>query len=137
MSRKTTPDPEKAAALVPRALLGTSVAVLVVGVLLNSQGRTAGAPSLFSWVAVAWAVVAPLVAVALRGQGLVAPPRASAATADETAAHARRTILFFALLESAAVLCGVAAIVSPPWWPLPAALFPLAVMVLNLPSSLG
>jgi hypothetical protein len=38
--RDTAPDPQKAVALVPRALLGTSVAVLVVGALLSSQGQT-------------------------------------------------------------------------------------------------
>ena len=100
MSPSTTPDPQKAAALVPRALLGTSVAVLVVGAFLNSQGQAAGGPEALSWAAVAWA---------------------------------RRTVLFFAVLESAAVLAGIAAIVSPPAWPLAAGLVPVAVMVLNLP----
>jgi hypothetical protein len=133
MSARETPEPGKAAAVVPRALLGTSVAVLVVGALLNTRGQTAGGPEALSWAAVAWALVAPLVAVVLRGQGLVAAPERDLPP-GEAAARARRTIVFFAVLESAAVLAGVAAIVSPPAWPLAAGLVPVAVMAINLPS---
>jgi hypothetical protein len=133
VSRETTPEPQKAAAVVPRALLGTSVAVLVVGAFLNSQGQTAGGPEILSWLAVAWALVAPLVAVAVRGQGLVASPPEVGEGPGETAARARRTVVFFAILEGAAVLAGIAAIVSPPAWPLAAGLIPVAVMAMNLP----
>jgi hypothetical protein len=133
MSRRAPARPDTAAAVVPRALLGTSVVILVLGALLNSQGRTAGGPEVLSWVAVAWALGAPLVAVAVRGQGLVAPPPGPATSPGESAARARPTIVFFALLESAAVLAGVASIVSPPWWPLPFGLLPVGVMALNLP----
>jgi len=45
-----------------------------------------------------------------------------------------KTIVFFGLLESAVIFCAVALIASPATWPLLAALFPLAVMALNLPS---
>lgn len=133
MSSSPTPDPRKAAAVVPRALLGTSLAVLAVGTVLNSQGQTTGGPEALSWLAAGWALVAPLVAVAVRGQGLVAPPPEAGLTPGEAAARARGTILFFAILESAAVLAGIAAIVSPPAWPLAAGLVPVAVMALNLP----
>ena len=121
----TRPAPPRPQAIVARALVGSSVAVLVMGLILNSQGQTAGGPEALSWVAVAWALLAPLVAVALRGRGLVEP-------GDD-----RASLVFFALLESAAVLGGIAAIVSRPWWPLAAALFPLAVMLLNLPPRRG
>ena len=112
----TRPAPPRPQAIVARALVGSSVAVLVMGLILNSQGQTAGGPEALSWVAVAWALLAPLVAVALRG---------------------RDSLVFFAVLESAAVLAGIAAIVSRPWWPLAAALVPLAVMLLNLPPRRG
>ena len=49
-------------------------------------------------------------------------------------ARLQKTIVFFGVLESAVVFAAVALIVSPPAWPLLAALFPLAVMALNLPS---
>jgi hypothetical protein len=137
MSPSAARGPEAAAALVPRALLGSSAAVLVLGALLNTQGQTAGGPVAFSWVAAAWALVAPLVAVAVRGQGLVAPPPPSRVSPQDAAAQARRSIVFFALLESGAVLAGVAAMVSPPWWPLAAGLVPAAVMALNLPPRAG
>lgn len=133
MSASPTPDPQKAAAVVPRALFGTSVAVLAVGTVLNSQGQALGGPEALSWVAVAWALVVPLAAVALRGQGLVAPPPEARLAPGEAAARARRTVVFFAVLESAAVLAGIAAIVSAPPWPLAAGLVPVAVMALNLP----
>ena len=132
----TRPAPPRPQAIVARALVGSSVAVLVMGLILNSQGQTAGGPEALSWVAVAWALVAPLAAVAVRGRGLVASaeePR----TPEEASVEARQSLLFFAILESAAVLGGIAAIVSRPWWPLVAALVPLAVMVLNLPPRRG
>ncbi len=56
-----------------------------------------------SWVAVAWALAAPLVAVAVRGQGLVAPPPPSRVSPQDAAAQARRSIVFFAVLESGAI----------------------------------
>jgi hypothetical protein len=121
---------------VARALVGSSVAVLVMGLILNSQGQTAGGPKALSWVAVGWALLAPVVAVAVRGRGLVEPGDVMR-TPEEQAAWARRSLLFFAVLESAAVLAGIAAIVSRPWWPLAAAAVPLAVMVLNLPPRRG
>ena len=133
MTRPTTPHP---AAIVARALVGSSVAVLVMGLILNSQGQTAGGPEALSWVGVGWALVAPLVAVAIRGQGLVARPD-EPGTPEEASVQARQSLLFFAVLESAAVLGGIAAIVSRPWWPLAAALFPLAIMLLNLPPRRG
>jgi hypothetical protein len=113
------------------------VAILVLGALLNTQGQTAGGPVVVSWVAVAWALVAPLVAVAVRGLGLVAPPPPSRVSPEDAAAQARRSIVFFAVLESGAVLAGVAAMVSPPWWPLAAGLVPVGVMALNLPPRAG
>ena len=131
MNRPIPPRPQ---AIVARALVGSSVAVLVMGLILNSQGQTAGGPEALSWVAVAWALLAPLVAV--RGRGLVASaeePR----TPEEASVEARQSLVFFAILESAAVLGGIAAIVSRPWWPLAAALVPLAVMLLNLPPRRG
>jgi len=74
-----------------------------------------------------------LVAVAVRGQGLVRRPPEAGAGPDEAAARARRAVVFFSVLESAAVLTGIAAIVSRPAWPLAVGLVPVAVMVLNLP----
>jgi hypothetical protein len=118
--------------LVARALVGSSVAVLAMGSILNRQGQTAGGPEALSWVAVGWALLAPVVAVAVRGHGLVAPGDDVRAP-EEAAARARSTLVFFAVLESAAVLAGIAAIVSRPWWPLAAGAVPLAVMLLNLP----
>ena len=132
----TRPTPPPSPAILARALVGSSVAVLALGLILNRQGQTAGGPEALSWMAVGWALVAPVVAVAVRGRGLVAPgdgPR----TPEEAAAQVRSSLVFFAVLESAAVLAGIAAIVSRPWWPLAAAVVPLAVMLLNLPPRRG
>ena len=133
MTRATPPDPM---GLVARALVGSSVAVLVMGLILNRQGQTAGGPEALSWVAVGWALLAPLVAVAVRGRGLVEPGDAARAP-EERAQRDRDSLVFFAILESAAVLGGIAAIVSRPWWPLAAGVVPLAVMLLNLPPRRG
>jgi len=85
-------------------------------------------------MAVALAVAAPLVATLVRGSGLVAPPPDRDASPAELVARLQKTIVFFGLLESAVIFCAVALIASPPTWPLLAALLPLVVMALNLPS---
>ena len=85
-------------------------------------------------MAVAWAAAAPLLATLVRGEGLVAGPPTQGATPADLVTRLQKTIVFFGVLESAVVFAAVALIVSPPAWPLLAAVFPLAVMALNLPS---
>jgi hypothetical protein len=120
--------------MVPRALLASSAAILGVAALLNSQGKTGSGPEVVSWMAVAWAALAPLLATVVRGQGLVAPSPGQAEAPEALAARLQKTIVFFGVLESAVVFAAVALIVSPSTWPVAAAVFPLAVMALNLPS---
>jgi hypothetical protein len=134
MSRGGPPDPQAALVMVPRALLGSSAAILVVAAMANSQGRAGSGPEIVSWMAVGWAAVAPLLATLVRGQGLVAPQPSQAEAAADVAARLQKTIVFFGVLECAVIFAAVALIASPPAWPLAAALFPLAVMALNLPS---
>jgi len=133
MSDRVPPDPLEALRVVPRALLGTSLALLVVATVFNSTGRSAAFPEALSTAAVAWAVVATVVAVATRGQGLVAPSPPSAESTEEAATRLRRTLVFFAILESGVAVPAVALILCRPQWPLAAALLPLATMALNLP----
>ena len=132
MSPRRAPDPRAALFTVPRALFGTSVAVIAVAAVVHAGGRPAGSGDLevISWMAVAWAALAPLVATAVRRKGL-APTLPGAAA--EPAARLQITIVFFGVLESAVVFAAAALIVSPVPWPLAAACIPLAVMVLNLP----
>jgi len=137
MSRGGPPDPQSALVRVPRALLGTSAAILVVAAVLNSQGQSGSGPEIVSWMALGWAAAAPLLATLVRGQGLVAAPPSQGETSADVAARLQKTIVFFGVLESAVVFGAVALIVSPPTWPLAASLFPLAVMALNLPSRQG
>lgn len=136
MSKGGPPDPKSALVMVPRALLGTSAAILAVAAIMNSQGESGSGPEVVSWMAVGWAAAAPLIATLVRGQGLVAAPSHTETSAD-VAARLQKTIVFFGVLESAVIFAAVALIVSPPAWPLAAALFPLAVMALNLPSRRG
>jgi hypothetical protein len=138
MSRSGPPDPRASLTLVPRALLGSSAAVLAVAAFVNQQGllRSTGAETV-SWMAAGFAALAPFLATAVRGQGLVAPPPASSETHAELTARLQKTIVFFGVLESAVVFCAVALMVSPPVWPLVAALLPLLVMLLNLPPRQG
>jgi hypothetical protein len=137
VTRPVPHDSRPPVAIIPRALLGSSLAILAVAGILNAQGQTAGGPEALSWLAVGWAALAPLAAVSVRGEGLVAPPTRPGASPEQATALARGTIVFHALLESAVVLAAVAAMVSPPWWPLAAAALPVAVMALNLPSPAG
>jgi len=133
MRSSAPPDPETALRLVPRALLGTSLALLVLGAVLNGAGRGADGPEIVSGVATAWAIVSPLLAIGMRGRGLVAPPSVGGTSDEPVAASVRAGLVFFAILETGVVLPAVALIVSRPQWPLVAALFPLFVMILNLP----
>jgi len=137
MSDRVPPDPLEALRVVPRALLGTSLALLVVATVFNSTGRSAAFPEVLSTVASAWAIVATVVAVATRGQGLVAPPPPAAEGGEGAAARLRRTLVFFAILESGVAAAGVALILCRPQWPLAAALLPLATMALNLPRRVA
>jgi hypothetical protein len=138
MSRRGTPDPQAALVRVPRALLGSSAAILVVAAVVNSRGRPgAGELEVVSWMAVAWAALAPVVATVVRGQGLLAPPPSAGESEADLRARLQKTIVFFGVLESAVVFAAAALIVSAPAWPFAAALLPLAVMAFNLPSRAG
>jgi hypothetical protein len=135
MAMSRPPDPQAALVRVPRALLGSSAAILVVAAIVNSRGRPgSGELEVTSSMAVAWAALAPVVATIVRKQGLVAPPPAPGETDPEILARLQKTIVFFGVLESAVVLAAAALIVSAPPWPFAAALFPLGVMAFNLPS---
>jgi hypothetical protein len=134
MTRSAQPDPRAALVLVPRALLGSSLAVLAVAAFVRWQGLVAGGAEIVSWMSVAFAVLAPLLATAVRGQGLVAPPPDPRETSAELQARLQKTIVFFGVLESAVVFAAVALMVGPQPWPLAAALLPLLVMAMNLPS---
>ncbi len=137
MSKGPGPDPQSALVMVPRALLGSSAAILAVAAFVNTQENTGSGAEVVSWMAVGWAALAPLVATIVRGQGLVAPPPTLGEPAEAVATRLQKTIVFFGVLESAVILAAVALIASPPAWPLAAALFPLAVMALNLPPRRG
>jgi hypothetical protein len=135
VSPRGAPDPRAALVAVPRALLGSSIALLAVAVVVHVNGRPAGSDELdvISWMAVAWAVLAPLVATAVRRKRFVAPSADASADPDQLAARLQKTIVFFGVLQSAVVFAAAALIVSPVPWPLAAACVPLAVMMLNLP----
>jgi len=134
VSRGGPPDPQSALVMVPRALLGTSAAILVVAAVLNSQGQSGSGPEVVSWMAVGWAALSPILATLVRGQGLVARPPSQGEAPVDVTARLQKTIVFFGVLESAVIFAAVALIASPPSWPLAAALVPLTVMALNLPS---
>ncbi len=136
MTRSGPPDPRAALVLVPRALLGTSAVILAVAAFVNRQGNASG-PEIVSWMAIGFAALAPALATAVRGRGLVAAPPAASETPAELAVRLQKTIVFFGVLESAVLFAAVALIVSPPPWPLVAAVLPLAVMALNLPPRQG
>jgi hypothetical protein len=136
MRRGEAPDPRVALVIVPRALLGTSVAILAVAAYVNARVRPPGSGELvvISWMAVGWAALAPIVATIVRGQGLVPAPAVQPESDAELTRRLQKTIVFFGVLESAVAFAAAALIAAPPNWPLFAALFPIAVMALNLPS---
>ena len=135
MSTTPPPNPVTAIPILARSMLGTSVVVLAIGAFLHARQAFGGGPEALSWVAAGWAVAATVLAVVVRDQGLVAPTAGHPPPSPADAARRdRKTLLFFAILESGVVLAAVALIVSRPWSPFAAALLPLATMVLNLPS---
>src|SRR3990172_8611920 len=135
MSTTPPPNPVTAIPILARSMLGTSVVVLAIGAFLHARQAFGGGPEALSWVAAGWGVPPPVLGVGVRGRGLVAPPAGPPPPSPADAARRdRKTLLFFAILESEVVLAAVALIVSRPWSPFAAALLPLATMVLNLPS---
>lgn len=78
------------------------------------------------------AVLTP-VAVLLRGEGLVGAELP--ADPAEQQRRAPRHILFFGLLDAAALLCGIAFMVEGSALALGAAVLPLAVLALNFPRA--
>jgi hypothetical protein len=138
VSAGRAPDPRAALVSVPRVLLGSSVAILAIGAFVHSRGVEASPElEIVAWMALGWAALAPIVAVVVRGQGLVAPSPVAGETRDALLSRLQRTIVFFGVLESAVVLAAAALVVSTPAWPLGAALLPLAVMAINLPQRTG
>jgi hypothetical protein len=135
MAMSGPPDPRAALVRVPRALLGSSAVLLVIAAIVNARGRPGAAElEVVSWMAVAWAALAPFVATIVRRQGLKAAAPGPGEKAADIITRLQRTIVFFGLLESAVVFAAAALIVSTPAWPFAAALFPLGVMAFNLPA---
>ena len=136
MRRGDAPDPRVALVLVPRALFGSSVAILAVAAYVNAQVRPFASSDLvvISWMAAGWSALAPVLATILRGQGLVPAPPSQPESSAELTVRLQKTIVFFGVLESAVAFAAAALIAAPPSWPLFAALFPVAIMALNLPS---
>lgn len=135
MSRGAAPDPRLALVRVPRALLGSSALILAVAAYVNAQVRPGSSDLVvISWMAVGWAALAPVVATVVRGEGLVPVPPSQPESTPELTARLQKTIVFFGVLESAVVFAAVALMVGPQPWPLAAALLPLLVMAMNLPS---
>jgi hypothetical protein len=118
---------------VARSLLATSALVLGVGAFLHARGSIASVPEVVTWLGSAWPIAATLLAVVLRGEGLVAPPPGPAPSLD-AARQVRTALVFFAILEAGVLGAALALIVGPSWLPLATALLPLAAMALNLPS---
>lgn len=125
-------DPDQVLPMLARTLVGSSAMIVAIGVALSWQLQPRG-PEALSWGAIAAALLLPIVATMLRGEGLVAGRHRE----DEATRRARfgRRLVFFAVNEAACVLCGIAMMISPSLMPAAAALLPLAVMAFNLPST--
>ena len=105
--------------------------LLGVGLLLRVMGTHMGDVPVLTYVAAAFAVTAPLVAGFLKNQ-ITAPYGAHKVPPEKARAA---VIVPYALLEGAAMICGVAFLLTPTYWPLLAALIPLGTMVLWFPRE--
>lgn len=133
MRRSNAPaDPGQALPLLARTLVGSSAMIVAVGAALQWQLKPQG-PEALSWGAIALALLLPVVATLVRGEGLVAAQRRE--DAETQRARFGRRLVFFAINEGACVICAVAMMIAPSLLPAAAALFPLAVMAMNLPST--
>lgn len=112
--------------LIALAIAGASVLALAGGAIAQRLLRPQG-PSTPAWIACAAALLAPLLAGALRAAAASGHPGASGGGAPPLA--------FYAVLEAGVVLCAVALVVTPQPWPLLAGAVPLAVMLANLPPK--
>lgn len=119
--------------MIGAVLFGTSAAGLAGTLALRRLIPPIEGAEPLAYFAGAFAVLSPALAAAARGEGLVSAGLPS----DPAAARPRlgRHLVFFAILESAALLCAVAALLTPSAWPLLAGVVPLAVMAVNVVSS--
>lgn len=116
--------------IVAGAILASSV--MVLGVAFFVRGfRTAPATEALAYPALAFALVSPLMADLVRRKVL----GAAESSAAPNLALRRATIISFAILEAAAMLCAFALMLGTSTWPLLAAAVPLGAMVVLFPRD--
>lgn len=135
MSGETRPDPTKAMPLVARAILGGAVMLLGITYFAGRQLLQPIAPDPFAWLACGLSLLLVVAAVVVRGGALVGDELEEPATETQRLAWYRRTLLFYALLDAAVIVCGISLLAIRNDWPLLLAALPLALMVVNLPRS--
>ncbi len=116
MSRGAPRDPQASLVLVPRALLGSSAAILVVAAVVNSAGpgRLGARGGVVDGGGLGRRSRRSL-ATLVRGAGPRRARRRAGRDRPPTwCARLQKTIVFFGVLESAVVFAAVALIVSPP-----------------------
>lgn len=128
-------DPRRTLPLVAAALLTSSLAVVTVLLALTLSSASRPLPEPFAYVGAGWAALSPLLAVLARGEGLVSAGAPRGGTPDQLAAWQRRQLVFFATLESGALLAALSLLATPGPWPVLAAALPLAAMGLNFPRG--
>ena len=105
------------------ALLGSALVLLAFCWFVTRGGASHAVPAL-AWVSVALALASPFLAAALD---------LSLSQAEPLLRH----LLPFALLQGAAMLCGVALLVGGSDAPLPAAALPVLAMLKRFPAAPG
>jgi hypothetical protein len=121
------PDRLAVARIVTAALFLTSLAMLAIAFMLRPEpDRVVSAPAPFVWVAVAYAVLSPLIGA------LVTQRLAGGAGPDVLF---RAAVVRAALSEAAVFLVAVAYYLGAPAWTLAAAAVPLMAMVATFPRG--
>jgi hypothetical protein len=115
--------------LIALGLIAGPLLFLGVGLLLRLTGSPIGNIPALSYVAVAVALLSPMVAGAVRAR------TASPAAPPSPQQWRRGVILPLAILEAAATVCAMAFLVAPTYWPLAAAAIPLATMLAWFPRA--
>ena len=119
----------RAMRIVAGGMIAGAVIFLTMAMAMRTFGGMGGSLGIVSWLACAFALVAPVTGMALAAR-LSRQPSTTEGDPRKAA-----FLVMMGQMEAATLFCGVALMVGPYVWPLVAALVPLGVMASQFPRA--